>query len=251
MTTDIRCCCEAAIVAIGEAIELSYERGLQPKARPRTACVACGAIDGGRYVRFDEHTAFKMRAMLVASQAQKGSADKLHLPHLSVIAPRAKIFVLATDAEGRIEVDLDAVRANQKLRDELRQRLEKKMAVKLAYPRAVKQAFGLGHPAILHIGLTYKFVDDQHLDASHVRFAPYIPHVLRNPIEVWRDSDGDPPREVFRVIGALAVAKEIHFMQIIVEGDSHIVTTAYVMDYPNRIEQYRQSVPAALRWATV
>ncbi len=93
---------------------------------------------------------------------------------------------------------------------------------------------------------------EQYLDAGHIRFAGYTRTAIKDPIELWEDLDGDDaPRPVFRSLAALRVEQSdsYHFMHVLIEKDSHIVTTAYVGDYEGRIETYRKGRLLVAAWA--
>jgi len=245
------CCGKANLFVISEALTLSYEGGKTPRERPAIACVSCGKIGLHATVVFDALTLAKLRALDAIARGQVTSAEALGLPTLAAIAPHAKDLIWSTKADRRIEPDIDAVRLNQNLRDDLRRRLEDQMRVRLEIPRAAK-AFGLGHPAIMHIGLAHKFVNDKHLDPGHIRFAGYIGWVLQSPLEIWRALEGDDTskREVFHILGGVSVNPvDIRFMHIVVEAESSIVSTAFVADFVGHIESYRHGVPLHLRWA--
>ncbi len=240
-------CCERPFVCIDAAMRVGYER-FEPRERPKHGCSVCGLVPGGR-VRLDTFTIAKLRGRVALSDAAGGGATKLGLLPLEKIVKSAREAIVPTDADGRIEPDLSVVRINPVLREDLRRRLAEKMAVRLEKPRAV-DAYGLSHKAILHIGLSYKFVDDEHLDRAHVRYARYVVPGLKAACEVWLDADkydARGVRRVYRVIAALAGPSRVEFMQVVVEEDSHIVRTAYVMS-PQQVEATRAGVPIALRW---
>jgi hypothetical protein len=223
-------CCVTRTVAVPGAMSLRYVLHA-PRERPTHLCLTCGALNGRSNVAaFDEHTIAKVRLQHLVAITSNGSAEVLGLPTLAAIASRMPAaLAIPTTLDKRIEDDFDAVRKTPQLRIELRNRLIARLAVRDLRPRAISTPY-LGHPIILHAGLAVKFTRDEDLDSGHIRFAGYIPTVLRNPLEAWLDVDGTPQRKVFRVVGALRVGASTYFMHVLVEADSHIITTAYVVD---------------------
>jgi hypothetical protein len=213
-------------------------------------CLSCGALDGRTNIaKFNDHTIAKVRLHHLVAIASSGTAVTLGLPPLGAIVQHMPAaLTIATELDKRIEDDLEAVKRTPQLRLELQNRLIERFAVRDLRPRPILTPY-LGHPAILHAGLAVKFTTDEDLDTGHIRFASYIPAVLRQPLEVWLGVDGAQPRDVFRVIGALSVGTTIHYMHAVVEADSHIITTAYVVDPSRHIESYRRGVPLKATWA--
>ncbi len=64
-------------------------------------------------------------------------------------------------------------------------------------------------------------------------------------MEVWAANEG---RDLFHILGCLTVSTSVVYMNVVVEADSHICDTAYVVDRPGRIEAYRRDRPLFLAW---
>ncbi len=79
-----------------------------------------------------------------------------------------------------------------------------------------------------------------------MRFAAYIQNVILSPIEIWASHAG---RDYYNILGCLDAAGKQFFMNVVVEADSHICDTAYVVDRARRIENYRKEKPLLLAWA--
>jgi len=103
---------------------------------------------------------------------------------------------------------------------------------------------GITHPIIFHPGLLYKFTERK--DPDHVRFAYYGPAVIKQPVEVWKLRDEG--RWKYHILGTLSVGNTLHHMIVVVEADSHICDTAYVVARPERIETYRYGDLVLASW---
>lgn len=242
------CCNEAVLFEFSADTTLSFER-VQPRTRPTQACISCGTPKVATAAPFDAHTIGKIRAQHHLLAKSVGDATTFKLPRLSDIAPQSPPDVLRTNAQSRIDDNLDVIKADPQLVDELHAQLMNKMMLKNSLvPRAV-DAPHLDHMVIIHPGLPLKFVREDKLDPGHVRFAAYVGRAFRCAIETWRDTDEG--RDIYRSITALHVdtSNTYHFMHCVVEATSHILTTAYVVDQSFHIETYRRGQLIAAPWA--
>lgn len=237
--TERSCCADARHVDISNVTDVRFAYRREPRdiSQVKTFCLGCNTIVGLPGVRFDTLTEARITAADYLNR-ERTNAQAFHLPPLTELAKSLPFLTIRTQHDRRIENPIKDFNLRQK-------RLVHLLSLRRPlWPRPIYDVPKIAHPVILHAGLSEKFAFKN--DDAHLRFVGYIIPILKAPSEVWYDFDN---RNIYRILGSLSTdGKDEQFMQIVVEADSHIVDTAYVVDKPQAIETYRSGTPLYFAW---
>jgi hypothetical protein len=227
------------IISVPQNVNLRFHPRTTPRdgIRIEEVCIRCGHLPS--LVGLILHEEDCLRITAPTKLSLPGSARELGFPALSALASLAPETVIQTSADRRIDAKLETLN-NRYLNGLLRKTMSFSRG---SWPKSIDCPI-IGHPIILHPGLTEKFAAKH--DVDHVRFAGYVSAVIRHPIEVWTNHDARG--NYYHILGCLEAARKNYFMNVVVEADSHICDTAYVVDRNGRIENYRGNTPLLLAW---
>lgn len=204
-------------------------------------CITCMGFPGHRAIRMhdDDLTRFQVPSLV----GQEGGMRAFGLPTFSDISAYAGVTPIVTDPAKRID---SALRPDQ-LQARLTNLLNfgrRREPYRRFYPHAVPCP-SIGHPAIVHIGLVDKITMAKP-DEHHYRFAGYIFDAISQAIEGWLCGEGTG-HPTYHLFAMLRTADNIHTMMVVVDAESHIVDTAYIIDNTQE-DKYRVGRLVFLTW---
>jgi hypothetical protein len=229
-----------------KVVRLRHPVRTHPKTVPaieidlRWVCISCPGFPGHRGVRIHEDDLARLD---VASRlGQTGTMEKFRLLPFPSIATLVGVAPIGTTPEKRIDSALRPAQLRPRLYNLLN--FGSRRGWRRNYPHAVR-CTAICHPVIIHTGLVDKICDVKP-DESHYRFIGYLFQAIPNAVEGWLFDDGSG-HPTYHLFALLQTNGTTHTMMIVVDAESHIVDTAYIIK-ENQENRYRRGQLLFATW---